>query len=77
MSFLKCSISATEKLHTSSFITTRIKGQTMIPNKQNFEHKALKVGFVLQCNWLNQLCLKGLYLDHYCLLLISMTFHSV
>ena len=47
MSFFKCSNSQLEKVHTSDFITTKIKGQAMISHKQNFEKEAFKVGFVL------------------------------
>ena len=36
MSFLKCLILATEKLHISNLITTKVKGQAMISNKQKF-----------------------------------------
>ena len=34
-------------VHTLNFITTKIQGQIMISNKQNFENEASKVGFVL------------------------------
>ena len=47
MSFLKCSILATENLHASTFINTKIKGQTMIFCKKNFGNGAFKVGVVL------------------------------
>ena len=48
MSFFKCSNLATEKvIHTSNFITTKMKVQTLISNKQNSENESFKVGFVL------------------------------
>ena len=36
-----------KKLHTSNFITTKIKGQTIISSKQNLDNEAFKVDFVL------------------------------
>ena len=47
MSFLNTVFLQLKKLHTSNFINTKIKSQTMISNKQNFENEAFKVGFVL------------------------------
>ena len=43
MSFLKCSVLGTEKVTHFNFITTKIEGQPMISNKQNFENEAFKV----------------------------------
>ena len=47
MSFLKCSILATETAIHFRLYPHKDKRQTMISNKQNFDNEALKVGFIL------------------------------
>ena len=47
MSFSKFSILEMKKLYISYFIGKKIKGQTMISNKQNFKTEVLKMHFAL------------------------------
>ena len=47
LSFLICSILATDKVTHLKLYHDKDKSQTVISNKQHFENEAFKVGFVL------------------------------